>query len=107
MNWHLVPLALREESGERYWPDERRWPGEKRRFGIKTRFLDGRTPIQALLTSLVEAGDWVANYKAEDDVVSAYKLSMSMLTIAAFSSDMDCGYYLFGQELLCRISFCL
>ena len=41
-------------------------------FGIKTRFLDGRTPIQALLTSLVEAGDRVTNYKAEDDVVSAY-----------------------------------
>src|ERR1700740_107688 len=66
------------------------------RFGMRTRFLDGRTPIQALLTTLVEDGDWVTNYKAEDDVVSAvfcmHKLSMSMLKSHPYVLIMDTTY---------------
>ena len=35
-------------------------------------FLDGRTPIQALLTSLPDEGNWIFNYeKTADGVVTA------------------------------------
>ena len=36
------------------------------------KFLDGRSPIQALLTSLPDEGNWIFNYeKNTDDVVTA------------------------------------
>ena len=38
---------------------------------LRTEFLDGRTPIQALLYQIPEEGDWIMNYQATDNVVTA------------------------------------
>ena len=39
-------------------------------------FLNGRTPIQALLMALPEEGDWIFNYQAEDEGSSEDKSSL-------------------------------
>lgn len=54
------------------------------RYRSRLEFLDGRTPIQALLIALMDdEGTWTTNYKAEDDVVSAvfciHKTSLALL----------------------------
>jgi hypothetical protein len=59
-------------------------------------FLDGRTPIQALLIAVSEEGDWIVNYEAEDDVVQAvfcvHKSSIPLLQGNSYILVMDCTY---------------
>jgi MULE transposase domain len=66
------------------------------RFRKRVEFLDGLTPIQALLIALRENGDWVTNYRSEGDVVSAvfciHRSSMSLLQRHPYVLVMDCTY---------------
>jgi MULE transposase domain len=67
------------------------------RYRSRLEFLDGRTPIQALLIALMDdEGTWTTNYKAEDDVVSAvfciHKTSLALLRAHSYILVMDCTY---------------
>ena len=60
-------------------------------------FLDGRTPIQALLTSLPDEGNWIFNYeKNVDDVVTAlfctHRTCLEILRMKPYTLIMDCIY---------------
>jgi hypothetical protein len=60
-------------------------------------FLDGRTPIQALLTSLPDEGNWIFNYeKTADGVVTAlfctHRTCLEILRMNPYILIMDCTY---------------
>jgi hypothetical protein len=59
-------------------------------------FLNGRTPIQALLSALPEEGDWIFNYQTKDDVITAVfctcKSSLNMLQSNPYILMKDCTY---------------
>jgi hypothetical protein len=62
-------------------------------------FLDGRSPIQALLTSLPDEGNWIFNYeKNADDVVTAlfctHRTCLEILRMNPYINIliMDCTY---------------
>ena len=61
------------------------------------KFLDGRSPIQALLTSLPDEGNWIFNYeKNTDDVVTAlfctHRTCLEILRMNPYILIMDCTY---------------
>ena len=72
-------------------------------------FLDGRTPIQALLTSLPDEGNWIFNYeKTADGVVTAlfctHKTSLEILRMNPYILIMDCTYKTNKYKMPLRIT---
>lgn len=67
------------------------------RWNMRREFLDGRTPIQALLTQIPEGGDWICNWETEDNnVVTAvfctHKSALELLRRYHYVLFMDCTY---------------
>jgi len=66
------------------------------RARLRTEFLDGRTPIQALLYQIPEEGDWIMNYQATDNVVTAvfctHKSALEILRDSHYVLVIDATY---------------
>jgi hypothetical protein len=63
---------------------------------MRREFLDGHSPIQALLIQIPEGGDWVYSWQTENNVVTAvfctHKSALELLRRYHYVLFMDCTY---------------
>ena len=67
------------------------------RKDLRRKFLEGRTPIQALITQLPEDGDWIFNYEVDEDnairtLFCSHRTSLENLRLNPYVLFMDCTY---------------